>query len=525
MNSYNLLDKPWLPVRWLGDAPPSAVGLRDALIRAHDIVELATDNPLETIAINRLLAALMASVFPEIAEEGAWMNVWQHGSFDVGRCTDYLNQYAGHFDLLSPTRPFFGHPQTDTKEVSPVSRLQHATASGNNAVLFSHDLDSATRPLTLAEAARALVCTQAAALGGGVAQPFNLSHGPLVGGAFFWLRGQVQETSSLFRALLLNLAPTDEVWGKDKPLAATWEPDKPPAAQKRDVGGIRELFTFQSRRLQLVVDSQEQVVGVRYNQGSKVEKRLFDDPNLAYKSGKEGLYPLRFSVNRALWQESAAYMMNPKSGVGHAPRIVEWLTRQKLRELGLGRDAAFAVDVFGLVNDQAKVELWRHERVTIYPNIVADTARWKTLNALLDDPSPTTDDARKRAGRLREATRAFAIRARLSKPWGTRLGDVERADRDAFVQMIDAESRYWLALGSQFDQFLTQIATLPTDTDDLFDLQKRWQQTIKKTAADALRSALKPLAQDARTWRALAEAETVLSFGTLYPKPRKSEPA
>lgn len=529
--TYNLLDEPWLPVRWCrsqitGTAPPSAVGLREALIRAHDIAELATDNPLETISLNRLLAALVASVFPELANETDWFKAWDAGQFDANRVDDYLRQYSTHFDLLSLVRPFFGHPQTDAKEISPLSRLQHAATSGNNALLFSHDLDSVPQTMPFAEAARALVCCQAAALGGGVAQPFNLCHGPLVGGAFFWLRGSVNGEISLFRALVLNLAPTDKVWGNTEKDArsATWEAQEPPKPIKdRQVYGVRGLFTFQSRRLQLVADSDGKVaVGVRYNQGSKME-RLFDDPHLAYYyNEKIGDLPIRFSTSRALWQDSTIYMMT-REHQGHAPRTFEWLADpDTLDALDMARHEPLLADVFGLVNDQAKVELWRHERVIVYPSIINEPSRWIALQQMLDAPQSSTDDARTVAGRLREAVRAFATRVRLNKPWGIRLGDVERADRDAFVQMIDAESRYWLALGSVFDTFLGQVATLSVEGEELPNLQHRWQTTLRQTAQKALHQALESFQQDARTLQAQAEAELVLRLGTLYPKSDKS---
>ena len=364
---------PWLPVRWRGGGPPSAVGLREALFRAHDIAELATDNPLETIALNRLLAALVASVFPKLANESDWFESWDAGQFEADKVDTYLNQYSPHFDLLSPVRPFYGHPQTDAKEISPLSRLQHAATSGNNALLFSHDLDSVPQTMTFAEAARALVCCQATALGGGVAQPFNLCHGPLVGGAFFWLRGSVNGETSLFRALLLNLAPTANVWGN-----VAQDPPKP--LKDRQVFGIRGLFTFQSRRLQLVTDSEGKLtVGVRYNQGSKME-RLFDDPHLAYYyNEKIGDLPIRFSTSCTLWQDSTIYMMT-REHQGHAPRTFEWLADPNtLDALDMARYEPLLADVFGLVNDQAKVELWRHERVTIYPSIINEVSRWNTL--------------------------------------------------------------------------------------------------------------------------------------------------
>lgn len=507
---FNLLESPWLPVRWCGGAPPGEVSLREVLIRANDIAELATDNPLETIALNRLLAATVAAIFPQAVDEDEWMRLWDQGHFDADICNDYFTRYADRFDLLSPTRPFFGDPNTEAKELSPMARLLHAATSGNNAVLFSHDLDNHPQPLTPAEAARAVVCTQAAALGGGVAQPFNFCHAPLVGGAFFWLRGAVDERPNLFRALLLNLAPTPEVWGNSEGDHPTWEFDKPPVADKRQVGGIRELFTLQSRRLQVVPDSNGNVAGVRYNQGSKAEL-LFHDPYLAYRSGKEGEFALRFSVGRALWRDSAIYLMYEHGKDGHAPRTLNWLSRTRLRQLGLTRETAFAVDVFGLVNDQAKVELWRHERVTVYPDIIGEESRWLALKGLLDEAGRD-----KMESRLREATKAFAMRARLHKPWGTRLGDIERAECDAFIQMLDTNSRYWLMLGQQFDLYLSRIATWPIEAFD--QLRTDWHRFIWQAARTALDEALRSLSQDARTWQALAEADMILRHGTLYPK-------
>jgi CRISPR system Cascade subunit CasA len=495
------------------------------MLRAHEIVELATDNPLETLALNRLLAALAASVFEELAEETVWLAVWDRGRFDPEQCEEYFNhaEWSDHFDLLSPTRPFFGHPHPDAKEVSPVSRLLHAAASGNNAVLFSHNLDSNAKPMALDEAARAVVCTQAAALGGGVAQPFNLCHAPLVGGAFFWLRGRVDEVPSLFHALLLNLAPTQKIWGNpERDAGPAWAAKALPNAQKdRQVNGIRDLFTFQSRRLQLVLGPNgKEVVGVRYNQGSKMDLR-FHDPHLAYRQGPEGEFPMRFGTEKALWQDSGVYMTALHSA-GHAPRTFEWLSDPEILDLlGLPRNAAFAADVFGMVNDQAKVELWRHERVTIYPNIINDANRAGTLKNLLDNPLSPGIDAKKQASRLREATRAFAMRARLNKTWGTRLGDVERADCDAFVQMLDTGSRYWTKLGSHFTTYLARVATLPVE--ELPNVEKSWQMCIRKAATAAMEEALHSLAHDARTWQALADANMILTYGTLYPKHEKNK--
>jgi CRISPR system Cascade subunit CasA len=514
---YNLLSEPWIPVRWRDGKPTTSVGLRETILRAHEIRELATDNPLETIALNRLLLALVASAYPELAQKAQWGKRWREGRFCEVQLCGYLQEEW--FDLLSVTRPFYQDLNTQAKEVSPLTRLMHAAASGNNATLFSHDLDEQPLATSLAAAARAIVCTQAAAVGGGVASPFNFCHAPLVGSAFFWLRGRPGAHVSLFEALMLNLPPTANVWGdplrrnKD---AASWELAQAPQATKREALGLRDLLTFQSRRLRLVTDSSNQAIGVYYNQGSKLEGLPFDNPHLAYRLGSDGTpYLLRFSTGRALWRDSGVFLMSLFDGDhnngAHAPRTFEWLSEfdENLELLGLNAASPYEADVFGLVNDQAKVELWRHERITVHPQLLQDVNRTRELKQLLEV-------AEKEASRLRMAQKAFACRARLGKAFGVRLGDVERREMDAFVEVLDADRRYWPILGTRFPAFLSELATLPSN--NLSQTQERWKKNVWQTASRALSDALAPFAQDARTWQALAEAETVLRQGTLNPK-------
>ena len=520
---YNLLDEPWLPVTWNSDASPSKIGLREVLHRAHEITELATDNPLETVALNRMLAALVASVFDELPDEQEWFECWAKGQFSTERCDEYFAEYTDRFNLLSAERPFYGHPVTDTENQSPLTRLQHAAASGNNAALFSHTSDEQPTVYSLAEAARALVCAQSAALGGGVAKPFNLSHAPLVGGAVFWIRGMVDGKASLFHALMLNLIPSERVWGNDlyddQP---TWESSAPPEPEKRNARGLRDLLTFQSRRLRLALNDEEEAIGVYYNQGSKLEELPFHDPHMAYRENKNGFYPMGLNTTRALWRDSTTFMMTRHRGslsgkeYGHAPRTFEWLSQPStLRELGLDKQAAFSVDVFGLVNDQAKIEMWQRERLTFFPNILEDVDRWSVLNSIVDYAEYYAKN------RLREAVRAFASRSRLNEPWGTRLGDVSRRERDGFVQMLAADQRYWPVLGTLFNRFLAQIASEPIDTLDT--VLHAWKKLVRRTGEDALRESIEPFAQNARSLQAQAEAQTVLWYGTLYPKSKSAK--
>ena len=115
------------------------------------------------------------------------------------------------------------------------------------------------------------------------------------------------------------------------------------------------------------------------------------------------------------------------------------------------------------------------------------------------------------------------MRVRLNKPHGTRLGDVERADRDSMVQMIATNTRYWTALGQEFEPFLGQIAQ--AEADALGGVPAAWKKTIWRVARRALHDGIESLATDARDFQAVIEAETVLNRGTLSTKTTKPEPA
>ncbi|MEM8558907.1 MAG: type I-E CRISPR-associated protein Cse1/CasA, partial [Bacteroidota bacterium] len=247
MPSFDLLLHPWIPVLDAGtdlrvnpDAPTTLqeVGLREALLRAHELREVYSDSPLETIALNRLLLALALDAYQPAPDEGAWVTVWEAGQLPADPLDDYLAKWADRFDLLHDTYPFFQRVTTDVsqdgKGPAPLANLFHEQASGNNATLFGHDIDAEPQPLPLAQAARGLVMLQAAALGGGASKPFYFSHAPLIGRAQFWIRGR-----SLFEALMLNGPPTPEARmgaiTEDKPV---WKRNAPKTYRKRIHTGL-----------------------------------------------------------------------------------------------------------------------------------------------------------------------------------------------------------------------------------------------------------------------------------------------
>ena len=524
MSSFDLIHEAWLPVLDAGadlraDAEHAValreVGLQEALVRAHEIREIYTDAPLETIALCRLLLAIVIDGFLPDVDKPAWQARWEQGYFDPDAVARYFADPVrkDRFDLLHPERPFYQHPVPLAKEPSPLSKLFHAEASGNNATLFGHELDKALPPRTLAEAARGIVCAHAYSLAGlsgasrqGGRLP-NFSYAPLVGGAVFWIRGR-----SLFEALLLNAPPDpnarlmiDEDDDAGRPPA--WQQPLSGAPAKRRIEGYRDYLTLQARHLTLVTEQDENGVtvatGAYMAQGDKESSSLAKDPLMAtvYPDKKKAPFPFGFRKGRALWRDASTFFKLYKKNDGGSPSTFWWLKRMS----GQGGADQYAVDVFGLVNDQAKVELWRHERMPVFPALLADDPGQVPLHQV----TSALNFAEAQRMNLIGAVRTVADY--LLAPPAAGKDDKPKADGKAVRSLADAlgaEARYWASLEPHFYDLLRNLAAAAGDGYDARQAHLwAWAETIYKAAKDTFDVSTAHLDQDARQLRAVAEGE------------------
>lgn len=505
MPSFNLIHEPWLPVLDAGGRHHE-VGLRDALVRAHAWREVYTDSPIETVSLYRLLLAIVIDGFLPRPDEEAWWALWDARRFDPAAVDAYFAdpRRSDRFDLLHPERPFYQHPVPLAKEPAPMTKLFHAEASGNNATLFGHEVDAFPAPRTLAEAARAIVCTQAAALGGGVSQPFNFSHAPLVGGAVFWIRGD-----SLFEALLLNAPPDPRARmmlgeGDDLGLPA-WERPLPKIHARRPVQGYRDYLTWQARRLTLVTetssDGETVATGVYVTQGDKEDPLVKNDPLTATVVSKKGEeFPYGLQPDRAVWRDADTLFKLLRPGEGGSPRTFSWLREVARRD----RVDQYAVDVFGLVNDQAKVEMWRHERMPVFPVLLAEaTEEGRPLHQI----RKAIDLAREQREILNQALRTTASYLLAApRPGSDEAPNADPKSVSALVTTLAAESRYWAALEPHFHTFLGRLAArADADFDTRQAILWDWAKAAYQTAKDAFEASTSHLDQNARQLRAVAE--------------------
>jgi CRISPR system Cascade subunit CasA len=475
--SFNLIEKPFIPCLRL-DGQTAEYGLRDVLLKAHEIAELRDGSPMVTIALHRLLLAILHHCCQGPRTSAARVALRRVGAFDAHRLTAYLEKRADHFDLFHEEHPFFQRAGFSTKDPSSINRLVQELSRGNNAALFDHTSDDPPPALTPAQAARVVIAEQAFAVGGGKSDTGNLTHAPLVTGAVVLVRG-----ATLFETLWLNLTLYD---GEQKPVpceedAPVW--DRPPAQTHKEPPqphGYLDYLTWQSRTLRLhpeEVNGQVIVRRVSYAQGRKLDAPTgFYDPMIAFwrRDKKEDFLPVRFNEHRDLWRDSAAlFQVSEKhQEYDRAPMCLHTLAAPELREV-LPRSARYRLSAFGLCTDKAKVNFWRHETLPL---------------PLAYLESPVLVESLKRALSLAEAVAAEALRPATwaaAANWLTASPEM-KSDTDRVRAVVDSfapDRLYWSRLEREFRSHLVSLAA---DGADLSACLTNWYwSTLDPTAREA----------------------------------------
>ncbi|GAA2626413.1 hypothetical protein GCM10010411_74170 [Actinomadura fulvescens] len=284
---FDLLARPWIPVQTTTGCQ-QLLSLRDTLLRAHELADLAADGPMEQVALHRLLLAVIHRALGGPVDHDQWAAWWRTGRLDAAPITRFLDEHAGRFDLWG-ARPFAQTPGLQTKLV-PVDRLTAYPDRGAGAGWFA----PVPRELTEAQAAVWLLWCQAydtggirAAHGGGRAMGTPSGHAG-------W-SSQIRLCGhTLAQTLLLSLPPLPPPTGPltDPDRAASqsqpppddlgwWERRDPPHRRNdhSPVGPIHTL-TWASRRILLHRDDDGMVRRVQIAAGDDA-RRLPGDPHTA----------------------------------------------------------------------------------------------------------------------------------------------------------------------------------------------------------------------------------------------------
>lgn len=504
--SFNLVDEPWIPVSML-DGSNAELSLRDLFRRAHDARGFNEPSPLTYISVARFLLAIAHRALegPRSAEH--WVEIWQAKQFDAEVFDAYLHQWRHRFDLFDPELPFAqAPPDADVGPPGSISRLLLEQSSVSAATLFDHSHDTNPRRATPAEAARALLTAHNYAFAG---TGGRFRDATLIRGYTLLLSGE-----SLFHTLALNLVAYNDTEPENLTRsgdAPWWELDRDPIIDTEKPSGLTDLLTWRSRLLRLYPDADGTVPQVAYRQRYFLPQSFIADPFLAYAvvqggENKGQVITRKFSVGKALWRDGHVLLEHnridqarPEAPVPR-PGIVDWLAgiTQELEDAGEAMEEPTMIAA-GLVNSQAKVDLWRMERLPLPLDVVRNPLASQTVRLAIS----TAEEA----GRaLNGAGRTLATGLLTS---GDRSPD--KADVTKQLTLLRLEERYWPRLELEFHDLLHQLSE-----DNADEVLEEWLKTVERTARSAYQESAYVAAFDAQGMKAAMEGERRLNRGLWY---------
>jgi CRISPR system Cascade subunit CasA len=488
VSGFNLANDPWIPCLE-ADGTIRERSLRSCLADAPELVGLAVPSPIASFALHRLLLAVAHAAIRGPASLSEAAELLAGAGFD-GRIDDYLDDWQGRFELFDADRPFMQLAGMDGIERT-VAVLVHEWASGNNTTLADHHLDAYPPSLTAAEAARALVTTQAFAVGGGVSKPFNFVAAAVTTRVACLLSGP-----RLLDTLVANLVRYEP--GGESPMpslptdAPGWERDGKPTPHKGGTvpAGWLDYLTWEPRAIRLMPDDAGQVQTCVMRQHLSLPEPLPRDPHTPYRiDPKHGRVALRVRSGRALWRDAHAIVLGllPDRDV-NPEGVLAW--GMELRDLGAGIDGLSAC---GLDIRQAKVAHWLSARLPSVPAIAEDVDRRDVLVRAIEYADRSAAEALRRA--VAAAYKAYGAQT---------------------PSRIAPEDPFWAALETRFAQFLIGLGDLDKEPELALE---RWQTNVYASAESALRQALAATPPSGRGHQASAAA--LRAFRRSLPRPAR----
>lgn len=527
MFTFNLINEKWIPCL-MPDGNKEELSFKDTLIKAPDISEIFDPSPLVTAALYRLLLVVLHRNFGP-ANEAEWGKLWNNGlgGWETNRLIAYLGKWHDRFDLFDDKYPFYqcsAMPTVATdkkrKEKSyskSVANMVHELATGNNATLFDHTNESIGYAVSPAEAARLLAAFQSFAVGGlltfEVGQDPKLfksaDNAPLVKGAVTLARGQ-----NLFQSLMLNLhkynLADEEPFKMDKDDAPAWERDENTTAVDRQPIGYLDLLTWQSRRVRLIPELDEnrqtivkQVVimkGYQFPDGFQLHMK---EPMLAFhklekpKKGQDPWPAIAIREDRAVWRDSLSLFQSIEEERAR-PKMLDWLS--DLHAYGVvPQSATYDLSVMGLTTDRASISLWRHERLPLPLQYLRDENLVEKLREALE--------LTERIGK--NLNNSIWNQAKLSiAPDVDRLSDSQKKDVNNLTASLSPTRHYWAALGTYFSRLVVDLANDKSLNGDYgMTVLPQWAGEVRKAAGQAFHEATDSLDHTGRWLRAVTIAE------------------
>lgn len=522
---FNLIDEPWIPCHRL-NGEPDLLNLRDTLLQAHELRDLAGASPLQVAALYRLLLAILHRVFgPETVEE--WSALWEAAMFDATALNYYLDEWHDRFDLFDSRKPFYQYDDERVKEKSIVS-LKHGIGVLHNP-LFDHDSEARGLKITPEEAARALLAVQCFGFGGlsGIEQKHT--DAPGAKGILLIVQG-----NTLKATLLLNLIQYPDERSSlvdtsmDRP---AWEMGDPFENERATPDGYLDYLTWQNRRIRLIPEVTEAgKIVVRLwsvGPGLRLSKNVRDSMKHYFSHPKNGYVVYRFDPDRQVWRNVDSFLAFQEGEEKTQPPVVLRELRHRVDQGALAVDCIFRCKALGMATDRRKSSKALFYREESFPLPLRYLQDQDLLNELRDALHLVEQGRRALTQALRLAGMNLYLPDADSFVWsrGPRattdkkeVPTQRKADIEGWIAHTGAERRFWAALDVPFQYFVVELADLELREGTILN----WRRGIRRAALDALDQALQGL-PEVPGYRALVRSNATLltQLNKYVPMPKK----
>jgi CRISPR system Cascade subunit CasA len=514
MSRYNLIDEPWIPLRF-PDGTREELGIRDTLLRAQEIAAIEDPSPLVVAALHRFLLAVLYRALMGPTDIDQARQLFREG-FPAHKINDYLEKWRDRLWLFDEKYPFGQHPHVAEDEVEPWTKLTAEYNATTNKVLFDHTSTKNPGERTPSECARWLISTMTFSISGGRGYYPSPSPNAIL---------CIPEGNNLHSTLCYCLVPQNrEVIHADQPV---WEREPAPLPlqnPKREPKGLSDLYTWQPRFIHLCETDEGKVRFIRFIAGEGFEKSSGPvDPMKPYRVDRQqGRLPVKFK-ERGVWREFDSLLPDQD---GLVPMVVDHSLRLAGKRVGaLPRNLL----ILGLKYEppSANLEFWRMERFSLPEALAGVRSVRSEIHSLLYLAKDVqlalwlsaSSYARNLLSRGDPKPNSKTIDSKAVK------GFVEPSPRAIknFVEQMPIHAWYWSTLESRFHEVLREY-TLDRDPDEI---RCQWLRTVQETlrnAWDMHRTSAS--AGDAWTIRALVKAEgpVLLKLGELAHEIAKYEP-
>lgn len=487
--AFNLLDEPWVPVRFL-DGQVREVGLLELFEQAQHIGAVAETSPPNLVAIYRVLLAITHRALTSV--HGPWKDAdrarWYQQGLPADVLKTYLAQWRDRFWAFHPTHPFMQvaalNEIEETKDkTKPWTQIALDCASGNTPVVFDHSVDTVPSAIPVALAVRHLLGFLQFTPGGLV----KTIRGADKAGALANTAAVIPVGANLNQTLCLCLHGGVQRMD-DLP---AWEAAAPQMKDLMAEGqlafGFSDRYTRLSRAVLLLAeDDPATVQAIRFAAGIA----LSDDPNATdpmacYRMGATNMVRVTFTEGRALWRDLSAMVPDASGKAALPAAVLSWATNLYS---ALGQfDVTLHLIVAGMASDQAKLLRWRVAALTLPQQLASDEGFAQSLRQHIQHAEEVYGQIRKVASEL------FA---KMSPDSGSK--DTYARAR-ATVEVGPLAPLYYASLERALPALMTQLAT-----GDEQLAREQWSAAIRDAAEQAWQATVRTAGLSTAALRAQA---------------------